>query len=93
MTSMTVTARVRFDGAGGESSVQVHNAPPPCGLSRGSTTATYTASSTGRIYIPDSGGNPLAAAYLVDPGRYVLVLQRQSGAACDEVVQVNYAEQ
>jgi hypothetical protein len=50
-------------------------------------------SSTGRIVIPHSGGNPLAAAYLIDPGRCVLVLQRQSGSACDEVVQVDCAEQ
>lgn len=93
LTSMTVTARVTYDGAGTESSTQVHNAPAPCGLASGSTTASYTVSSAGRLHIPDSGGNPLAAGYMVNPGRYLLVLQRASGGACDEVVQVNYAEQ
>lgn len=91
--SLTVTARVFYDGVGIENSSQYVNALPPCGQAFGTTTAPYSVSQTGRIVIPDSGGNPLAAAYLVNPGRYVLVLQRQSGSACDEVVQVNYAEQ
>lgn len=93
LTSLTVTARVFYDGLGTENSTQVVNAAPPCGQAAGSTTAPYSVSSTGRIVIPDSGGNPLAAAYLINPGRYVLILQRQPGSACDEVVQVNYAEQ
>ncbi|MDZ7651954.1 MAG: hypothetical protein U5L03_05030 [Burkholderiaceae bacterium] len=93
LNSLTVTARVFYDGVGIENSSQYVNALPPCGQSFGSTTAPYSVSSTGRIYIPDSSGNPLAAAYLINPGRYVLILQRQSGSSCDEVVQVNYAEQ
>jgi hypothetical protein len=93
LNSMTVTARVVYDGAGTESSTQVHNALLPCGLAGGSTTAAYTVAPNGRLAITDSLGNPLAAAYLVDPGRYALVLQRPSGSACDEVVQINRAEQ
>jgi hypothetical protein len=93
LNSLTVTARVFYDGLGTENSTQYVNALPPCGQSFGSTTAPYSVSSTGRIVIPDSGGAPLAAAYLINPGRYVLILQRQSGSACDAVVQVNYAEQ
>jgi hypothetical protein len=93
LNSLTVTARVFYDGLGTENSTQYVNALPPCGQSFGSTTAPYSVSSTGRIVISDSGGAPLAAAYLINPGRYVLILQRQSGSACDAVVQVNYAEQ
>jgi hypothetical protein len=93
LNSLTVTARVFYDGVGTENSTQYVNALPPCGQSFGSTVAPYSVSSTGRIHIPDSSGNPLAAAYLINPGRYVLILQRQSGSACDAVVQVNYAEQ
>ena len=93
VTALTVTARVVYDGLGTENSTQVVNAGLPCGQASGSTTAPYAVSPTGRIAITDSGGSPLAAAYLIDPGRYVLILQRQAGSACDEVVQVNYAEQ
>lgn len=91
--SLTVTARVLYDGVGIENSSQYVNALPPCGQSFGSTTAPYSVSSSGRVAITDSGGNPLAAAYLINPGRYALVLQRPPGSSCDEVVQVNYAEQ
>lgn len=35
---------------------------------------------------------PYATANLIGPGRYVLLLQRQPGSRCDEVVQVNHAE-
>jgi hypothetical protein len=91
--SLTVTARVVYDGAGIETSTQLVNALPPCGQQSGSTVAPYTVSATGRIEIRDSGGSPLAAGYLIDPGRYVLILQRQKGSVCDEVVQINHAAQ
>jgi hypothetical protein len=92
-TSLTVTGRVTYDGAGSETSVQDVNAAAPCGIQSGSTTAPYSVSSTGRIGILDGSGNPLAAGYLVNPGRYVLVLQRGAGSACDEVVHHYFAEQ
>mgnify|MGYP000707664636 CR=1 FL=1 len=34
------------------------------------------------------GGQQHAAGYLIDPVRYVLLMQRPSGGACDEVVHV-----
>ena len=94
LSSLSVTARVVYDGAGSETSRQDVNAALPCGLSiGGTTTAPYSVSSTGRISILDGGGTPLAAGYLMTPGRYVLVLQRASGGACDEVVHHYVAEQ
>jgi hypothetical protein len=93
LTSLTVTARVVYNGAGSETSVQDVNASLPCGLQTGSTTAPYTVSSSGRISIQDGNGNPLAAGYLITPGRYVLVLQRTANSSCDEVVHSYLAEQ
>lgn len=93
LNSLTVTARAVYDGMGSETSTQFVNAAAPCGQASGSTTAPYAVSANGRFAISDGAGGPLAAGYLIDPGRYVLILQRPSGSACDEVVQVNYAEQ
>lgn len=90
--SVTVTGRVVYNGAGSETSWQDVSAALPCGLQSG-TTAPYSVPAAGRISILDVGGNPLAAGYLVTPGRYVLVLQRASGSACDEVVHHYFAEQ
>lgn len=90
--SLTITAATAFDGAGlATSTIDIAT---PCALqSAAFASASYTVSpTTGRI---DArvGGQQHAAGYLIDPVRYVLLMQRPSGGACDEVVHVVSAEQ
>lgn len=92
LNSLTITAATRYDGLG--TAISTIDIATPCAMqAAASASASYSVSpSTGRIDVRVAGQQH-AAGYLIDPVRYVILMQRSSGGVCDEVVHIVSAEQ
>ena len=84
VNSVTMTGTTAYTAGAVTSAIDIAS---PCALTPAAgSSAQWTVSSSGHIDVRASGVQH-AAGWLIDPVRYVMVLQRPSaGAACDEVV-------
>jgi len=91
LSSVTVAGINAYDGQGNVPSII--DIATPCSLNLGASAfANVTVAANGRIDVRVNGAQH-AAGYLINPVRYVMVMQRPSGGACDEVVHYVTTEQ